>query len=83
MAKTLSNKQLREKFDRMVEQKTADILSLHRRKQKGKAEAMAHEVAGIAYAMRKLDLIDYEQERYIRNDSMAMATGEAFNDEAC
>ena len=41
------------------------------------------EICGVAAAMRKLDLIDYEQAEFIKNEARAICQGKEPEYEAC
>lgn len=75
--------EMQEKFRQLLETRREALLRAVRKEDKPAALARYGEICGIAEAMRVLELVDYDQVQYIRDQAWALQSGKEPEYEAC
>lgn len=83
MEKTMSNKELHEQFQQMIQHRKEHLLKAKKDGHEPSALMFYGQICGIADSMKAIGLIDYDQKEYIENDAWALYTGKESEHEAC
>nr|WP_326189675.1 hypothetical protein [uncultured Oscillibacter sp.] len=75
--------EMREKFRQLLEAHWERLAQAVQQGDKQTAERRCGEIFGIAEAMRALELADYDQVQYIRDQARALCRGKELDHAAC
>lgn len=79
----MKKNEMREAFRQMLERRKELMVQAVKRGSQPSALMLYGEICGVAAAMCKLELIDREQLRYIKDEAWAMCQGKEPEYEAC
>lgn len=75
--------EMQERFRQLLETRREALLRAVRKGDKPAALTRYGEICGVAEAMRALELVDYDQVQYIRDQAWALQSGKEPEYEAC
>lgn len=79
----MKKSEMHEKFRMLLEDRKERLKRSVDKDNKGVALMQYGEICGVAESMRKLDLIDYEQAEFIKNEAWSIYQGKEPEYEAC
>lgn len=79
----MKKSEMQEKFRMLLEDRKERLKRAVDKGNEGVAMMHYGEICGVAASMKKLDLIDYEQAEFIKNEAWAICQGKEPEYEAC